>query len=235
MHPAAGSPHVWTSPIPAPVDLLQTAHRHQRDEQVPATPLLFEAGLEPRGYPDSSDRPVPCHRTAQGDCCTANRTEASRSILVVAGLVLAIALVSLVTSVYRQAELDETDRLQSTALVLAKSYIMAVHTSSPVSPLVSGDLPDGLRLTILDTTGSAIADSHVTFTSLGCHYYDTALRRSTQWEKSIRYLDNVDQTPCGIAQSTLSLDIEVAFGQRREHGFVYLQDALVMAEEGDAP
>ncbi|MFZ2413670.1 MAG: PAS domain-containing sensor histidine kinase [Candidatus Cryosericum sp.] len=80
-------------------------------------------------------------------------------ILVVAGLVLAIALVSLVTSVYRQAELDETNRLQSTALVLAKSYIMAVHTSSPVSPLVSGDLSDGLRLTILDTMGSAVADS----------------------------------------------------------------------------
>lgn len=81
------------------------------------------------------------------------------AILVVAGLILAIALAFLVTSVYRQAELDETDRLKSTALVLSKSYSMAVHTGSPVYPLVSGELSDGLRLTILDTMGSAVADS----------------------------------------------------------------------------
>lgn len=80
-------------------------------------------------------------------------------ILVVAALVLAGALVVQVMSVHQQADLDETSRLESAALMLSNAYVGAVHTGSPSAPLIRGDLPSGLRLTILSTAGSAVADS----------------------------------------------------------------------------
>jgi two-component system phosphate regulon sensor histidine kinase PhoR len=80
-------------------------------------------------------------------------------ILIVASLVLATALVALVTSVYRQASIDEVSRLEASALLLSNRYLAAVHAGSPSAPLVQGDLPAALRLTILDAGGSAVADS----------------------------------------------------------------------------
>ena len=81
------------------------------------------------------------------------------AVLIVASLMLATALVTLVTSVHYQANVDETSRLESAALLLSDRYIAAIHASSPAAPLVRGDLPAGLRLTILDAGGSAVADS----------------------------------------------------------------------------
>lgn len=80
-------------------------------------------------------------------------------ILIVTSLVLATALVALVTLVYRQASIDEVSRLEASALLLSNTYA-AVHAGSPAVPLVRGDLPAGLRLTILDTEGSTVADSN---------------------------------------------------------------------------
>ena len=80
-------------------------------------------------------------------------------ILVVAGLLLAGALVVQVVSVHQQADLGETSRLESAALMLSNMYVEAVHADSPAAPLVRGDLPSGLRLTILNTAGSAVTDS----------------------------------------------------------------------------
>jgi two-component system phosphate regulon sensor histidine kinase PhoR len=80
-------------------------------------------------------------------------------ILAVAGLVLAGALVVQVISVHQQADLGETSRLESAALMLSNTYVGAVHAGNPTAPLVQGDLPSGLRLTLLNTAGSAVADS----------------------------------------------------------------------------
>jgi hypothetical protein len=80
-------------------------------------------------------------------------------ILIVASLVLVTALVALVTSVNRQASVDEVSRLEASALLLSNTYVAAVHAGSPAIPLVRGDLPAGLRLTILDVDGSTVADS----------------------------------------------------------------------------
>jgi two-component system phosphate regulon sensor histidine kinase PhoR len=81
------------------------------------------------------------------------------AVLIVASLVLATALVVEVASVHHQANLGETSRLESAALLLSNTYVAAVHTGSPAALLVRGDLPAGLRLTILDAGGSAVADS----------------------------------------------------------------------------
>jgi len=81
------------------------------------------------------------------------------AVLIVAGLVLATALVVLIASVHHQAGLDETSRLEASALLLSNRYAAAVHAGSPATPLVRGVLPAGLRLTILDAGGSAVADS----------------------------------------------------------------------------
>jgi two-component system phosphate regulon sensor histidine kinase PhoR len=80
-------------------------------------------------------------------------------VLIVASLVLATALVALVASTYRQAGVGEIGRLEASALLLSDMYITAVHTGSPAAPLMRGGLPAGLRLTILDTKGSTVADS----------------------------------------------------------------------------
>ena len=81
------------------------------------------------------------------------------AVLIVASLVLATALVVEVASVHYQANLDETSRLKASALLLSDRYVAAVHAGSPAASLVHGDLPAGLRLTILDSGGSAVADS----------------------------------------------------------------------------
>ena len=80
-------------------------------------------------------------------------------ILAVAGLMLAGALVVQIISVHQQADLGETSRLESAALMLSNTYVGAVHAGNPTAPLVKGDLPSGLRLTILNIAGSAVADS----------------------------------------------------------------------------
>ena len=81
------------------------------------------------------------------------------AILIVASLVLATALVVEVASVQHQANLGETSRLEAAALLLSNRYVAAVHAGTPAASLVRGDLPAGLRLTILDAGGSAVADS----------------------------------------------------------------------------
>ena len=81
------------------------------------------------------------------------------AVLIVASLVLATALVVEVASVHYQANLDETSRLEASALLLSDRYIAAVHAGSPAALLVRGDIPAGLRLTILDARGSVVADS----------------------------------------------------------------------------
>ena len=81
------------------------------------------------------------------------------AVLIVASLVLATALVIEVASVHYQANLDETSRLEASALLLSDRYIAAVHAGSPAALLVRGDIPAGLRLTILDARGSVVADS----------------------------------------------------------------------------
>ena len=81
------------------------------------------------------------------------------AVLIVASLVLATALVVEVTSVHSQADLGETSRLEASALLLSDRYVAVLHASSPAALLVRGDLPAGLRLTILDAGGSAVADS----------------------------------------------------------------------------
>lgn len=80
-------------------------------------------------------------------------------ILAVAGLMLAGTLVVQIISVHQQADLGETSRLESAALMLSNTYVGAVHAGNPAAPLVKGDLPSGLRLTILNVAGSAVADS----------------------------------------------------------------------------
>jgi len=82
------------------------------------------------------------------------------AILIVAGLVLATAVATVALSVHEQANLDETGRLEASALLLSSRYLAAVHAGSPAAPLVEGNLPVGLRLTILDAGGSAVADSN---------------------------------------------------------------------------
>src|SRR5659263_438467 len=81
------------------------------------------------------------------------------AVLIVASLVLATALVVEVASVHYQANLDETGRLEAFALLLSDRYVAAVHAGSPAAPVVHGNFPAGLRLTILDAGGSAVADS----------------------------------------------------------------------------
>ena len=81
------------------------------------------------------------------------------AVLTVASLVLATALVVEVASVHHQANLGETSRLEASALLLSNRYVAADHAGSPAAPLVRGDLPAGLRLTLLDAGGSAVADS----------------------------------------------------------------------------
>ena len=81
------------------------------------------------------------------------------AVLTVASLVLATALVVEVASVHHQANLGETSRLQASALLLSNAYVAAEHAGSPAASLVRGNLPAGLRLTLLDAGGSAVADS----------------------------------------------------------------------------
>jgi len=81
------------------------------------------------------------------------------AVFVVASLVLATALVVEVASVHYQANVGETSRLEASALLLSDRYVAVLHASSPAALLVRGDLPAGLRLTILDAGGSAVADS----------------------------------------------------------------------------
>src|SRR5450759_1111602 len=81
------------------------------------------------------------------------------AVLTVASLVLATALVVEVASVHHQANLGETSRLEASALLLSNAYVAAEHAGSPAASLVRGNLPAGLRLTLLDAGGSAVADS----------------------------------------------------------------------------
>ena len=81
------------------------------------------------------------------------------AVFVVASLMLATALVVEVASIHYQANVGETSRLEASALLLSDRYVAALHAGSPAALLVRGDLPAGLRLTILDAGGSAVADS----------------------------------------------------------------------------
>ena len=81
------------------------------------------------------------------------------AVLIVTSLVFATALVVEVASVHYQANVGETSRLEASALLLSDRYVAAVHAGSPAAALVREDLPAGLRLTILDAGGSAVADS----------------------------------------------------------------------------
>ena len=81
------------------------------------------------------------------------------AVLTVASLMLATALVVEVASVHHQANLGETSRLEASALLLSNAYVAAEHAGSPAASLVRGNLPAGLRLTLLDAGGSAVADS----------------------------------------------------------------------------
>jgi PAS domain S-box-containing protein len=80
-------------------------------------------------------------------------------VLIVSSLVLATALAVMVASVYHQTTVSEISRLETSALLLSRTYVTAVHAGSPAAPLAHGDLPAGLRLTILDAEGSSVADS----------------------------------------------------------------------------
>jgi PAS domain S-box-containing protein len=80
-------------------------------------------------------------------------------VLIVSSLVLATALAVMVVSVYHQTTVSEISRLETSALLLSRTYVTAVHAGSPAAPLAHGDLPAGLRLTILDAEGSSVADS----------------------------------------------------------------------------
>ena len=81
------------------------------------------------------------------------------AVFVVASLMLATALVVEVASIHYQANVGETSRLGASALLLSDRYVAALYAGSPAALLVRGDLPAGLRLTILDAGGSAVADS----------------------------------------------------------------------------
>jgi len=81
------------------------------------------------------------------------------SILIVGSLILVTATGGFIVSLQRQASLDETSRLEASARLLANEYILAVHSGGSADSLVHGTLPSGLRLTILNVTGSAVADS----------------------------------------------------------------------------
>lgn len=81
------------------------------------------------------------------------------ALLTVAIVAFVTALIVEISSLRYQAGLDETSRLEASALLLSDRYIAAVQVGSPVAPLVRGTLPAGLRLTLLDAEGSGIADS----------------------------------------------------------------------------
>ena len=81
------------------------------------------------------------------------------AILIVAGLLLATATGTLVMSLHSQAGLDETSRLETVALLLSSRYLATMHGDGTVSLLVQEALPEGLRLTVLNAAGSAVADS----------------------------------------------------------------------------
>ena len=81
------------------------------------------------------------------------------AILIVAGLLLATATGALVMSLHSQAGLDETSRLKTAALLLSSRYLATMHGDGTVSLLVQGALPEGLRLTVLNSAGAAVADS----------------------------------------------------------------------------
>ncbi|MCE5192741.1 MAG: ATP-binding protein [Candidatus Cryosericum sp.] len=83
------------------------------------------------------------------------------AILIVGFLIVATATAGFIVSLQRQAIIDETGRLEASARLLANEYAVAVHSGVPADSLVHGTLPGGLRLTILDAKGSAIADSQV--------------------------------------------------------------------------
>lgn len=81
------------------------------------------------------------------------------AILIVALLVFVTAMATLVLSLHNQATLGETARLETSARLLANQYLLARRTGASVASLVGGELPAGIRLTILDAQGSAVADS----------------------------------------------------------------------------
>jgi len=100
------------------------------------------------------------------------------AVFIVASLVLATALVVEVASVHYQANVGETSRLEASALLLSDRYVAAVHVGSPAAPLLRGDLPAGLRLTILDARGSAIADSRFDPRSIANRIADPEVKRA---------------------------------------------------------
>ena len=100
------------------------------------------------------------------------------AVFIVASLVLATALVVEVASVHYQANVGETSRLEASALLLSDRYVAAVHVGSPAAPLLRGDLPAGLRLTILDARGSAIADSRFDPRSIANSIADPEVKRA---------------------------------------------------------
>lgn len=101
------------------------------------------------------------------------------AVLIVASLVLTTALVVEVASVHHQANLGETSRLEAAVLLLSSRYVAAVHAGSSAAPLVRGDLPAGLRLTILDAGGSAVADSKFDPGSLTNRIGDPEVKQAT--------------------------------------------------------
>jgi two-component system phosphate regulon sensor histidine kinase PhoR len=101
------------------------------------------------------------------------------AVLIVASLVLATALVVEVASVHYQANLDETSRLEASALLLSDRYVAAVHAGNPAAPLVHGGLPAGLRLSILDSGGSTVADSKFDPGSIANRIADPEVKQAT--------------------------------------------------------
>ncbi|HWQ21227.1 MAG TPA: hypothetical protein VN478_00695, partial [Clostridia bacterium] len=99
-------------------------------------------------------------------------------ILVVAGLVFTSALVVQVMSVHQQSDINEVGRLEAAAVILSSAYAEALHSGGLVAPLVGGDLPSGLRLTILNTSGSAVADSEYDLASVTNRIADPEVKQA---------------------------------------------------------
>jgi len=79
--------------------------------------------------------------------------------VVVGLLVLATSSWLLVASVHQAAVAGENGRLEAVARLLSASSLQAMQSGASLPSLVRGELPAGMRLTILNPDGSAAADS----------------------------------------------------------------------------
>jgi len=79
--------------------------------------------------------------------------------VVVGLLILAASSWILVASIHQTAVNGERARLEAAARLLSASSLQAVQSGTSLSSVVRGELPDSVRLTILNPDGSAAADS----------------------------------------------------------------------------